>query len=84
MTAITYDFAIVGAGIVGLATAYAHFTRTIHGEVEAGPNAVFAFAREGYSMGRVNLSDLVGTLAFPGFRKVARKWWRSGAFEIYR
>lgn len=61
-----------------------HFTRTIHGEVEAGPNAVFAFAREGYSLGRVNLSDLAGVLAFPGFRRVARTWWRTGAFEIYR
>jgi L-2-hydroxyglutarate oxidase len=61
-----------------------HFTRTIHGEVEAGPNAVFAFAREGYSMGRLKLGDLAGTLAFPGFRKVARRWWRTGAFEIYR
>ncbi len=61
-----------------------HFTRTIHGEVEAGPNAVFAFAREGYSMGRVNLDDLAGVFAFSGFRKVARKWWRTGAFEIYR
>lgn len=61
-----------------------HFTRTIHGEVEAGPNAVFAFAREGYSMGQVNLGELAGTLAFSGFRKVARKWWRTGVFEIYR
>lgn len=61
-----------------------HFTRTIDGQVEAGPNAVFAFAREGYAMSRISLPDLMGTLAFPGFQKVARKWWRTGAFEIYR
>jgi L-2-hydroxyglutarate oxidase LhgO len=61
-----------------------HFTRTIHGEVEAGPNAVFAFAREGYSLRRINASDLARALAFPGFAKIARKWWRTGAFEMYR
>ena len=43
-----------------------HFTRTVHGEVEAGPNAVLAFAREGYSMGRVHPGELWGTLAYPG------------------
>jgi (S)-2-hydroxyglutarate dehydrogenase len=43
-----------------------HFTRLIHGGVEAGPNAVLAFAREGYSLGRVNLRDLVESLAYPG------------------
>jgi L-2-hydroxyglutarate oxidase LhgO len=61
-----------------------HFTRTIHGDVEAGPNAVFAFAREGYSMRHIDLSHLRQTLGFSGFQTVARKWWRTGAFEMYR
>ena len=61
-----------------------HFTRTVHGEVEAGPNAVLAFAREGYTMGDINLRELWGSLSFPGFRKMARKWWRVGGYEIYR
>jgi len=61
-----------------------HFTRTVHGEVEAGPNAVFAVAREGYRMGDINLRELWGSLSFPGFRKVAQKWWRVGGYEIYR
>ena len=61
-----------------------HFTRTVHGEVEAGPNAVFAFAREGYRMGAINLKELWGSLSWPGFHKVARKWWRVGAYEMYR
>ena len=61
-----------------------HFTRTVHGEVEAGPNAVFAFAREGYTMGAINLRELWGSLSWPGFHKVARKWWRVGAYEMYR
>jgi len=43
-----------------------HFTRLIHGGVEAGPNAVLAFAREGYSISEVNVRDLAEALAFPG------------------
>ncbi len=61
-----------------------HFTRTIHGEVEAGPNAVFAFAKEGYSMGRISPSHIAQTLGYAGFQRVAKRWWRTGAFEIYR
>lgn len=61
-----------------------HFTRTIHGEVEAGPNAVLAFAREGYSMGRVNLGETLGTLSFPGFWAMAGKYWKIAAGEYYR
>lgn len=61
-----------------------HFTRTVHGEVEAGPNAVFAFAREGYRMGDIDFEYLFGTLGYGGFRAIARKWWRTGAYEIYR
>jgi L-2-hydroxyglutarate oxidase len=61
-----------------------HFTRTVHGEVEAGPNAVFAFAKEGYTMGTISPSHIAQTLGYPGFLQVAKKWWRTGAFEMYR
>jgi L-2-hydroxyglutarate oxidase LhgO len=61
-----------------------HFTRTIHGDVEAGPNAVLAFAREGYTLGTVRPAELLGTLGYAGFWHMARKYWRVGAFEVYR
>ena len=61
-----------------------HFTKTIHGEVEAGPNAVFALAREGYSWGKINLGELADSLGFAGFQKLARKYWRTGLMEIRR
>jgi L-2-hydroxyglutarate oxidase LhgO len=61
-----------------------HFTRTIHGDVEAGPNAVLAFAREGYTWRRVRPAELLETLRFSGFRAMARKYWRMGAYEMYR
>ena len=61
-----------------------HFTRMIGGGVEAGPNAVFAFKREGYKRTDVNFSELAGSLAWPGFRKVAMKYWKTGMGEYYR
>ena len=61
-----------------------HFTRTIHGDVEAGPNAVLAFAREGYTLGTVRPAELLDTLGYAGFWHMARKYWRVGAFEMYR
>lgn len=61
-----------------------HFTRTVHGDVEAGPNAVLAFAREGYTFGRVVPRELLGTLAYRGFWAMARRYWRTGAYELYR
>ena len=61
-----------------------HFTRTIHGEVEAGPNAVLALAREGYGWGRARPSEFLGTLRYRGFWSMARKYWRTGAYEVYR
>jgi L-2-hydroxyglutarate oxidase len=61
-----------------------HFTRTIHGDVEAGPNAVLAFAREGYSLGTVRPGEFLGTLGYSGFWHMARKYWRVGAYEMYR
>jgi L-2-hydroxyglutarate oxidase len=61
-----------------------HFTRRIDGEIWAGPNAVPALAREGYARWRLNPRDLLGTLAFPGFRRLARAYARTGAAEIWR
>jgi L-2-hydroxyglutarate oxidase len=61
-----------------------HFTRTIDGEVLAGPNAVLAFAREGYRRRDVSPRDLVEALAFPGFRRLARTHWKTGLAEMFR
>ena len=61
-----------------------HFTRTIHGDVEAGPNAVLAFAREGYHLGTVHPGELAGTLGYAGFWNMARRYWRMGGYELYR
>lgn len=61
-----------------------HFTRMARGGVEAGPNAVLAFSREGYKKSDINLAELGETLAWPGFQKVAAKYWRTGLGEMYR
>ncbi len=61
-----------------------HFTRMIDGGVECGPNAVLAFAREGYTKTTISGRDLAETLAWPGFRTVARRYWRTGAGEMVR
>jgi L-2-hydroxyglutarate oxidase len=61
-----------------------HFTRMIQGGIEAGPNAVLAFKREGYSRWDIDIKELAETLAFPGFRKIARKYWRDGWAEMQR
>ena len=61
-----------------------HFTRMKKGGVEAGPNAVLAFKREGYKKTQVNFAELAETLAWPGFQKVAGKYWKTGLGELYR
>ena len=61
-----------------------HFTRTIHGGLECGPNAVLALAREGYRKTDVNLRDLVEALTYPGFLKLAGRHWRMGLGEVWR
>ncbi len=61
-----------------------HYTRMIEGGIEAGPNAVLAFQREGYSRWDVNWNELRETLSYPGFRQMARKYWRDGLGELYR
>jgi L-2-hydroxyglutarate oxidase len=61
-----------------------HFTNTVHGDVEAGPNAVLAFAREGYSLTNVAPRELMQTLTYPGVWNMARRYWRTGSYEMYR
>ena len=61
-----------------------HFTRMIEGGIEAGPNAVLAFQREGYSRYAVNWAELAETLSYPGFQHIARRYWRDGLNELYR
>lgn len=61
-----------------------HFTRKLSGEVKCGPNAVLALAREGYCKSEVNVWDLWESLTYPGFAKVAAKYWRLGLGEIWR
>jgi (S)-2-hydroxyglutarate dehydrogenase len=61
-----------------------HFTRRVNGSVDAGPNAVLAFRREGYRRTDFNLRDLTSSLAFPGFWRMAAKHWRSGLDEFHR
>lgn len=61
-----------------------HFTRRIDGEIEAGPNAVLAFAREGYKKSKINLAELFESLTWSGFIKVAKKYWKTGFGEMYR
>jgi L-2-hydroxyglutarate oxidase len=56
----------------------------VGGGVECGPNAVLAFAREGYKKSDINLAELGETLAWPGFRKIVSKYWRTGLGEIHR
>ncbi len=61
-----------------------HFTRMIRGGVEAGPNAVLAFRREGYRKSDVHPGELSETLRWPGFQRVAAKYWQTGLGEMYR
>jgi L-2-hydroxyglutarate oxidase len=61
-----------------------HFTRRITGRVDAGPNAVFALAREGYRHTDINLRDLASAATFPGFWRMAGKHWRNALDEWHR
>lgn len=61
-----------------------HFTRMIEGGIEAGPNAVLAFKREGYSRYDFDMEELLETLSFTGFQRIALKYWRDGLGELYR
>ena len=61
-----------------------HFTRRVNGSVEAGPNALLALRREGYTGADVDLSEATETLRFAGFWRMARRYWRMGLAEQYR
>jgi L-2-hydroxyglutarate oxidase LhgO len=61
-----------------------HFTRRIDGEVWFGPNAVLAFAREGYRRTDVNARDLAEALSHPGFQRLAARYWKTGLAELWR
>jgi L-2-hydroxyglutarate oxidase len=61
-----------------------HFTRRIGGTVDAGPNAVLSFRREGYKRTDFRFQDLASSLAFPGFLRMVAKNWRSGLDEFHR
>ena len=61
-----------------------HYTRNIHGHVEAGPNAVLALKREGYRKQDIDVSESWGTLTFSGFWKMSRHHWKTGLGELHR
>jgi L-2-hydroxyglutarate oxidase len=61
-----------------------HFTRMIQGGVECGPNAVWAWAREGYTKSQFSLRDTWDAVSYPGFLKLAVRYWRTGLGEMVR
>ena len=61
-----------------------HFTRKIDGTVEAGPNAVLAFAREGYKKSDVSFRDLSEIMLYPAFWKLGKRYWKIGSSEMIR
>ncbi|WP_298314742.1 L-2-hydroxyglutarate oxidase [uncultured Aquimarina sp.] len=61
-----------------------HFTRRINGKVDAGPNAVLAFKREGYTKRDINIKELLESISYSGFIKIALKYWKVGMYEMYR
>lgn len=61
-----------------------HFTRTIHGEREAGPNAVFSFKREGYDKFDFDIKDMLDSIFWSGFYNMSKKYWKIGFMEFYR
>jgi (S)-2-hydroxyglutarate dehydrogenase len=61
-----------------------HYTKKIAGGYEAGPNAVLAFAREGYKLTDISVRDLLSMFGFEGFWAMARRYWRTQAYELYR
>jgi (S)-2-hydroxyglutarate dehydrogenase len=61
-----------------------HFTRMMNGHIEAGPNAVLAFRREGYRMRDIHFGELIQTLQWPGFQRVVAQYWKTGMGEMWR
>ena len=61
-----------------------HFTRMIHGGVEAGPNAVLALKREGYRWSKFSLRDVLGMAGYGGFWRMVSRYWKTGLGELHR
>jgi L-2-hydroxyglutarate oxidase len=61
-----------------------HFTRMVHGGVEAGPNAVLALKREGYGWSKFSLRDVLGMAGYSGFWRMVSRYWRTGLGELHR
>ena len=61
-----------------------HLTKTVDGRIEAGPNAVLAFSREGYSWTKFNLFETLETITYKGMIKLGRKYFKTGIDEMYR
>ena len=61
-----------------------HLTKTANGEIEAGPNAVLAFSKEGYKWTDINFVDLTKVLTYPGMIKLGKKYLKTGLSEMYR
>ena len=61
-----------------------HLTRNIDGDIEAGPNAVFAFAKEGYKWTNFNFKETLSSLTYGGMLKLGKKYYKTGISEMYR
>ncbi|KAB5488833.1 MULTISPECIES: L-2-hydroxyglutarate oxidase [Flagellimonas] len=61
-----------------------HFTRRINGEIDAGPNAVLALGREGYHKFEINFKELIESVFFKGFLRMALRYWKVGIYEMHR
>ena len=61
-----------------------HLTKTIDGKIEAGPNAVLAFAKEGYRWSNINISEFSKTIFYKGMWKLGKQYFRTGISEMYR
>ena len=61
-----------------------HLTKTVDNKIEAGPNAVLAFAKEGYDWKKINLSEFSKTIFYPGMWKLGKKYLSTGISEMYR
>jgi len=61
-----------------------HLTKTVENKIEAGPNAVLAFAKEGYNWSKINISEFSKTIFYPGMWKLGRRYFSTGISEMYR
>tara|TARA_Y100000741_G_scaffold94267_1_gene70043 strand:- start:563 stop:1750 length:1188 start_codon:yes stop_codon:yes gene_type:complete len=61
-----------------------HLTKTIDGNIEAGPNAVLAFSREGYKWTNFNFKETLDSLTYGGMLKLGKKYLKTGISEMYR